>query len=123
MIEKAISDIKSLDEKIESLSATLATDEADLKAATDIREKEHALFVTEEADLVDTVDILERAIGILEREMAKNPGAALLQLKGVTDLASALKALVAVSSITTGDAQKLTAFLQGGNGQDSTLEE
>merc|ERR1719271_1812450 len=105
----------SADEQIEQLSSTLSTDDADLKAATEIRDKEHGLFVTEEADLVDTVDILERAIGILEREMAKNPGAALLQLKGVGDLASALKALVAVSTITTGDASKLTAFIQGNN--------
>merc|ERR1719265_533474 len=55
VIEKAKSDMSGFDEKIEGLSSTLATDEADLKAATDIREKEQALFVTEEADLVDTV--------------------------------------------------------------------
>merc|ERR1719265_3144646 len=91
VIEKAKSDISGFEEKIESLSSTLSTDEADLKAATDIREKEHELFITEEADLVDTVDILERAIGILEREMAKNPAAALVQLQSVKDLASALK--------------------------------
>jgi len=122
-IEQAVAEIKSCDEDIEQLSSTLSTDEADLKAATEIRDKEHGLFVTEEGDLVDTVDILERAIGILEREMAKNPGAALIQLKGVSNLASALKALVAVSTITTGDADKLTSFIQGATGQDSTLEE
>merc|ERR1719321_1380386 len=80
-IDKAVSDIKALDEKIEELSASIATDEADLKAATAIREKEHADFAAEEAELVEDVDALERAIGILEREMAKTGGAAFLQLK------------------------------------------
>merc|ERR1719333_1496778 len=51
VIEKAKSDISGFDEKIEALSSELSTDEADLKAATDIREKEHELFTTEEADL------------------------------------------------------------------------
>merc|ERR1719359_1787009 len=80
-IDKAVSDMKALDEKIEELSASIATDEADLKAATEIRDKEHADFLAEEAELVDDVDALERAIGILEREMAKTGGAAFLQLK------------------------------------------
>lgn len=123
VIDQAVAEMKSADEQIEQLSATISTDEADLKAATEIRDKEHALFVTEEADLVDTVDILERAIGILEREMAKHPGAALVQLKSVSDLAAALKALVGVSAISTGDAQKLTALVQTENHADTTLEE
>merc|ERR1719487_678807 len=55
-IDKATSDIKALDEKIEELSAAIATDEADLKAATAIRDKEHADFLAAEAELVDTVD-------------------------------------------------------------------
>merc|ERR1719327_335963 len=52
-IDKAVSDIKALDEKIEELSADIATNEADLKAATAIREKEHEVFVAEEAELID----------------------------------------------------------------------
>jgi len=44
-LEATIADEKakqaSLNAKIEELSAAIATDEADLKAATDIREKEH----------------------------------------------------------------------------------
>merc|ERR1719281_2366131 len=72
-IDKATSDTKALDEKIEELSASISTDEADLKAATAIRDKEHEDFLAVEAELVDTVDALERAIGIIEREMAKHP--------------------------------------------------
>jgi len=120
VIEKAKSDIKSLDEKIESLSATLATDEADLKAAMDIREKEHALFVTEEADLIDTVDILERAIGILEREMAKNP--ALVQIQSAGNLLNALSTLLKATSISSGDASRLTALVQSKT-KETTLAE
>merc|ERR1719502_2593540 len=100
VIEKAKSDIAGFDEKIESLSSTLSTDEADLKAATDIREKEHGLFVTEEGELVDNVDILERAIGILEREMAKNP--ALVQMQSAGNLLNALSTLLKATSISSG---------------------
>merc|ERR1740138_1504841 len=48
----------SLTTKIEELSAALATDEADLKAATEIREKESAVFVAEEKDLSGIIDTL-----------------------------------------------------------------
>merc|ERR1719375_288120 len=69
-IEDAISKSGSKDEEIGELSASIATDEADLKAATEIRTKEHADFAVEEAELVDVVDTLERAIGILEKQMS-----------------------------------------------------
>merc|ERR1719163_734059 len=70
--------IGSLNAKIEELSASIATDEADLKAATEIRAKEAADFAAEEKELSEVIDTLGRAIGILEREMAKG-GAALIQ--------------------------------------------
>jgi len=111
-IEKAESDIKAGEAAIEELSAKIATAEADLKAATEIRDKEHSDFVAEETDLVDTVDTLERAIGILEREMAKTGGAALVQLKNAGSIAAAFKALVQSSAISTLDAKKLTALVQ-----------
>merc|ERR1719265_2395677 len=122
VIEKAKSDIAGFEEAIESLSSTLATDEADLKAANDIRDKEHKLFVTEEGELVDTVDILERAIGILEREMAKNPAAALIQMKSAGNLLDALSVLLKASSISAGDQSKLTALVQS-KAKETTLEE
>jgi len=123
VIDKAEADIKGFDEKIESLSATLATDEADLKAATDIRTKEHDLFVKEEGDLVDTVDILERAIGILEREMAKAPGAALVQIQSAGSLLDALSVLLKATSITAGDASRLTALVQSKAKETSLAED
>merc|ERR550514_902618 len=47
--EKATQD--SLNAKIEELSAAIATDEADLKAATTIRDKEQATFEAKEKEL------------------------------------------------------------------------
>merc|ERR1719393_997794 len=115
VIEKADADIAEYDEKIGELTSTISTDEADLKAATAIREKEHGIFVEEEADLVDTVDTMER-------EMAKNPGASFAQIKNANNLANAMKLLVDSAAITSGDASRLTAFLQNKH-RDTTLEE
>merc|ERR1719183_922795 len=96
---------------LEELTAGLATDEADLKAATEIRDKEAADFAAEEKDLIDTVDILERAIQIIEREMAKNP-AALVQIQNSKNLVDTLKLLVASTTISNQDAARLTALVQ-----------
>merc|ERR1719160_2010121 len=111
-IEKAVSDIKAGEESIEELAKKIATAEADLKAATEIRDKEHGDFLAIEADLVDPVDALERAIGILEREMAKTGGAAFLQLKKADNVVAALKLLVQSASISSSDGARLTSFLQ-----------
>merc|ERR1719482_2521038 len=111
-IEKAVSDIKANEEKIEELAAKISTAEADLKAATEIRNKENSDFLAVEAELVDTVDALERAIGILEREMAKTGGAAFLQLKNADNVVAALRVLVQSASISSSDGARLTAFLQ-----------
>merc|ERR1719362_461313 len=70
----------SLDTKVGELSESIATDEADLKAATEIRSKENADFLAEEKELAEVIDALQRAIAILEREMAKH-GASMMQLK------------------------------------------
>merc|ERR1719506_2874977 len=59
---------ESLNAKIEELASGISVDEADLKAATEIRAKENAAFVAEEKELVDVIGTLERAIGILEKE-------------------------------------------------------
>merc|ERR1719171_489775 len=102
-IEQAVSDIKAGEDKIEELAAKITQDEADLKDATDIRNKENADFLAEETDLVDTVDTLERAIGILEREMAKTGGAAFVQVKTAGSIVNALKLLVQSSGISSHD--------------------
>merc|ERR1719345_441122 len=111
-IDQMVSDIKAGEAKIEELVEKIAQDEKDLEDATVIRKKENDDFLAEEADLVDTVDSLERAIGILEREMAKTGGAALLQLKNAGNVVDALKVLVNAAAISTSDGAKLTALLQ-----------
>jgi len=111
VIEKASSDIADEEEKIGGLTATLSTDESDLKAATTIREKENGIFAAEEKELMETVDILSRAVGILERELGG--GASLAQMqKTAPGVLDSLKLLVTASKIRTSDASKLTALLQ-----------
>ncbi|CAK0854765.1 unnamed protein product [Prorocentrum cordatum] len=100
--------IASLTTKTEELASAIATDEADLKAATFIREKESADFAAEKGELMDIIDTLERAIGILERH-----GASMLQLKNAKSVAQALDAMVGASMFSQADAQRLTALVQG----------
>merc|ERR1719258_367063 len=78
-IEKETSTISALSTKIEELSGSIATDEADLAAATKIRNEEAADFAVEEKESTEVISMLERAISILEREMAKG-GASMMQL-------------------------------------------
>merc|ERR1719316_1493709 len=122
-IDKCVSDIKAFDEKIEELSAQIATDEEDLKEATGIREKENADFLAVEADLVDTIDALERAIGILEREMAKTGAAAFTQVQNAKSLVESLSALVEASTISMADGKRLTALVQSQESSEDSDEE
>jgi len=110
-IAKEISTAGSLGEKIDELAAGIAADEGDLKAATAIRTKEHADFSAEEAELMEVIDMLKRAIGILEREMAKG-GAAMLQLKNAGNIIQAISTLVQAASLSAQDGAKLTALIQ-----------
>merc|ERR1719428_2423917 len=82
---------------ISSLSATIAEDEADLKAATAIREKETKSFAGEEAELMSASDMLGRAIAIIEREVKDVPGLLQTQVsvQNLNGWVQALKTLVA----------------------------
>merc|ERR1740138_1841978 len=71
-IAKEVATAESLNAKIEELSSAISVDEADLKAATEIREKEQAAFESEEKELTDVIGTLERAISIVEKEMSKS---------------------------------------------------
>merc|ERR1719191_1451177 len=72
-------EIKTGKAQAEELTATIEKAVSDIKAGEEAIEELAAKVATAEAELVDTVDALERAIGILEREMAKTGGAAFLQ--------------------------------------------
>merc|ERR1712032_1544403 len=109
----------SLDTKVEELTASIATDEADLEAATKIRAKENADFMAEEKELYEAIDALQRAIGILEREMAKH-GASMMQIRNAGSLAKTLQLLVEASSLTSADAKGIAALVQTQQGSDDT---
>jgi len=107
----------ALDEKIDELAGSIATDEGDLKKATEIREKEFADFSAEEKELLEVIDMIKRAIGILEREMAKS-GAAMVQLKNAGGVVQALDVLVHSAALSAQDGSKLTALIQNSRQAD-----
>jgi len=109
-IAKEKATAESLSAKIEDLASAISVDEADLKAATDIRNKEKAAFQAEEKELTDVIGTLERAITIIEKEM--KGGASMMQLKSAGSVAQALSVMVQATSLSTADASKLTAFVQ-----------
>merc|ERR1719436_447387 len=102
----------ALNAKVEKLSGEIATDEADLKAATEIRAIENAAFVAEDAELSEVVNTLTRAIAILKREMAKSGTQILLQLKNANSVVQALSVIVQASMLSAADGQRLTALVQ-----------
>merc|ERR1719321_1484902 len=116
-IDEESANIAKQTSTIEELAGAIATDEADLKAATEIRDKENTDFTAQEKDLVETIDIVERAIGIIEKEM--KGGAAMVQLKKATNVVDALKAMVDAQSLTAADSKKLTALVQSSSDDDS----
>jgi hypothetical protein len=121
-IAKEAANIDAQTAKIEELAGAISLDEADLKAATDIRSKEEAEFVAKEKDLVETVDTLERAIGIIEKEMKKG-GAALAQFQKGSGVIMALKAMVDAQSLSTADGAKLSALIQSNQKSDDEDED
>jgi len=117
-IAKEATVTEELSTKIESLAADITTDEADLKAATEIREKEEADFSEEEKELSETVDMLERAIAVIEKEM--NGGASMMQLKSATNLQDALAVMVKASVMSTADEKRLTDLVQTSQTSDDS---
>jgi chromosome segregation ATPase len=118
-IEKETATASSLNAKIEELAASLATDEADLKAATEIRVKETADYSAEEKELREAISALERAIPILEREMKKG-SASMMQVQNTDSIAQVLNVMVEASELGSADAAKLAALVQNSQGDDDS---
>merc|ERR1719199_693459 len=122
-ISKSKADIESSSVKIEDLSGSIAANEKELKEATAVRTKEVATFKASESELVDAIDTLDRAVGILQKEMNKNP-ASLAQVD-TANLDSVLKGLnvvISAASFSSNDQQKLTALVQqDANSDDGEL--
>jgi len=119
-IGKFSATITSSDAKIEELSASIATDTADLKKATDLRKKEVEIFESSEAELTETIDTMERAVNVLERTQAQNP-ASFAQLKGTNTqkIAQALGAITDAASFNLRDKKKLMAMFQDSDDDDT----
>jgi len=115
-IDEESANIQKQTSTIEELAGDIATDEADLKAATEIRDKEAASFQAQEQDLVETIDIVERAVGIIEKEMSG--GASMMQLKKAGSVVEALSAMVKAQGLTAADGKKLTALVQSSQSDD-----
>merc|ERR1719331_1960117 len=104
--------IGAAEAKIEELSTGIATNEKDLAAATEIRDKEHADFLKMDADLAETVDMLTRAIGIIEREMAKTGSFIQGDSESMKKVTDALQGLMDAASVNVMDKVKIQSLLQ-----------
>eukprot|EP00434_Breviolum_minutum_P036344 symbB.v1.2.032199.t1/scaffold3832.1/size57148/1 len=110
-ISKADSKAEAATSSIQETQQSIAADEADLKAAGEVREKESAEFVQAQQELLEVTATVERAMSVLEKDESK--GAALLQVKdGVPSLLQAVQAMMDASMIGHEDAQTLTSLLQ-----------
>merc|ERR1719265_1894217 len=118
-ISKASADIEACTAKIDDLSGAISADEKELKEATAVRQKEVAIFKASEAELVDAIDSLDRAIGILQKEMSKNPAAlAQVDTKNLDSLVKSLGAVINAASFTAQDQKNLAALVQQQQGSE-----
>ena len=98
---------------IPRLTAGIAAAEKELAEAIAVRENEQADFAAEEAELVDGVDTLGRAIGIVEREAAKNPAAfSQIDTSNIQALTQALGTVIDAAAFSGYDRKKLMAMAQ-----------
>merc|ERR1719464_260393 len=119
-IGELTSSIATASSKIDDLAGSIAAGEAELKDATLIREKEAADFAASEKELVDTIDTIGRAIGILSREMAKNPAAfAQMNTDSAANLVKALGAILDAAAFPSQDQAKLAALVQSQQTEDA----
>jgi peptidoglycan hydrolase CwlO-like protein len=115
-LDASIGDANS---QIEKLTGSIAADEKELEEATAIRDKEAADFAAAEGELMDDVDTLDRAIAILEKELAKNPGAfAQIDSRNTGALLQALGAVVDAAGFQSSDKNRLVALVQNQNSDD-----
>jgi len=112
-ISKATADIGASESKIEDLSGSISTDEKELQDATSVREKEVATFEASEKELIDGIATLDKAIGILQKEMQKNPAAlAQIDTHHIQSVISSLGNLMDAAAFSAQDQKKLAALVQ-----------
>eukprot|EP00397_Hematodinium_sp_SG-2012_P028319 GEMP01029806.1.p1 GENE.GEMP01029806.1~~GEMP01029806.1.p1 ORF type:complete len:675 (+),score=236.11 GEMP01029806.1:89-2113(+) len=110
-IEKANADIEGGNARMGELTQSVSANEADLKAAKNIRSKEHSTFKKEENELVETVDALRRAQDVLSKHL--NQGGSFAQMpQALPRLLSSLSVILDGAVFSTRDKTQLRAFLQ-----------
>jgi hypothetical protein len=123
-ISKAAAGIEASTSKIEDLSASISADEKELAAATAVRDKEVATFEASEKELMDAIDSLDRAVGILQKEMSKNPAAlAQVNTKNLDSMVKSLGTVISAASFSAQDQKNLAALVQSQQGAESDDEE
>jgi len=121
-ITELTAEIDEAGTKTEDLAAAIASNEADLKAATAIREKEYADFVKSEKELVEVTSALEKAISILEKESAKNPAAfAQVYNKKVQNILQSLSLVADAAAFSVADTHRLFALAQVDESSDEAF--
>jgi uncharacterized coiled-coil DUF342 family protein len=112
-IDELTSNIEAGATAIEELGGAIAKSTSELNDATAVRKKEEATFAASEKELVETVDTLDRAVGILQREMAKNPAAlAQLDTSNLQSVVQTLTVVVDAASFNNADKKKLLGLVQ-----------
>jgi len=112
-IAELTSDSEVAGTKIEELAGAIASAEKELKDAATVRDKEAADFSASEKELMDALSALSRAIGILEKEMAKNPASfAQIDTSSLLGTIQALSAVLDAAAFSSIDQQKLVALAQ-----------
>jgi len=110
--------------KIEELVAAIAENDANLKAAEEVRATETADYSAEEKELLSLIDTLTRAVGILEKELnGASASAAMIQVKNAKGLTQALQAMVQASMMGSADAARLTALAQTSSTDESDADD
>lgn len=113
-ISELTAEIDECGSKTEELASAIASNEGDLKSATEVREKEVAEFIKNEKELMEVVGALERAISILEKEMRKNPAsfAQMYDNKKVQTVLQSLSLITEAAAFSINDQQRLLALAQ-----------
>jgi len=123
-ISKASADIEACTGKIEDLSGSISADEKELKEATAVRNAEVKTFEASEKELMDAIDSLARAIGILQKEMSKNPASlAQVDTTNLNAMVKSLGAVIDAASFSVQDQRNLAALVQSQQGGQSEDEE
>jgi len=117
-ISKADSKLQTVGGDLQEALNNIQANKVNLDTAAEVRNQERANFETAQKDMMETMVSLERAVDTLEREAAKGPSTALLQLQKAPDVLAAINVMVSGAMIGSADADGLTAFIQSGGGDE-----